>query len=744
MIKGMGCAACANRIERGLGDLEGVEKVSVNLLTNSMKIEFDSDKLTSSEIIEEVDGLGYEAEEFAENNGGGAEDGDTDELDIGSGESPESRREAIYAAEEKGLRKRLIVSAVFEIPLFVLSMFHGMAELFPSHEAYIIAQMCLLMPIVLINFKIYRVGIPMLFKGSPNMDSLVAVGTIASFPLGYFDSVGMILTLVTLGKWLESRAKSRTTDAIKGLMKLAPDKVTVIRDGDELVVPSAAVRVGETVKVRPGETIGVDGVIVKGQTSINQAAITGESFPVERTVGEKVMGGTINIDGTIQIKATEVGRDTVLSKVIEIVEEASSGKAPISRIADKVSGIFVPIVIGIAILTVAIWTIVFLLKGEPIDWNHALVCGISVLVISCPCALGLATPVAVMVGTGRGAGEGIIIKSTAALENLGKVDVVVFDKTGTITEGNLSVTDVVSMSDLSSDRVAEIAASIEADSEHPIGKAICAYGKERGLKTEETADFSYSFGKGITCSLADNPLKKYFAGNGKLLKEATSLAKDLETGKKDIENLQSQGKTTVILADEERILGIIALADKPKSGAAETVKAIKNLGKETVLLTGDNHVTGNAVGRAVGVDAVIAEVLPQDKDEVIRKYRERGKKVAMVGDGVNDAPAIVRADVGIAVGNGTNVAIDAADVVLMSEDISKVEKAIDLSIATVKTIKSGLFWAFFYNIVCIPMAAGVLYPSLGILLDPMIAAGAMSLSSVSVVTNALRLRKRKL
>lgn len=724
-VTGMGCAACSARIEKGISKMEGVESINVNLLTNSMEVVFDEGTLSSQAIMDQVAALGYGAME--EGTKAQTVDPDINE-----------ERRSVIEEEEVRLRKRFLISVIFAVPLFVISMFMGVRELFPSEEAVTTICAILVVPIIVANFKFYKVGIPMLFRGAPNMDSLIAVGTIASVLLFYFDSVGMILTLVTLGKWMEARAKKKTTDALEGLMGLTPKTVSVIRDGEELVVPTSAVRVGETVIARPGETIAVDGLVLSGETSVNQAAITGESIPVEVSAGDKVVGGTLNIDGYITYEATEVGGDTVLAKIIGLVEEASSSKAPISRLADKVSGIFVPVVLGIAMLTVVVWALVTGMNGE-VDWTHALVCGISVLVISCPCALGLATPVAIMVGTGRGAKEGIIIKSAEALENLGKIDTIVFDKTGTVTEGKPAVTEVICLSDLNKREIMSIAAGLENQSEHPLGKAICAYTEKEGIEAAEVEDFKYSFGKGIEASVDGN---RHYAGNKKHIE---SVIGQISTAiDNELSALQKQGKTTILIADDKDLLGIIALADELKKTSVEAITMIGGLGIEQVMLTGDNQVTADTISRQVGITKVYANVLPADKEAVIRELQGQDKLVAMVGDGVNDAPAITKADVGIAIGAGTDIAIDAADLVLMGSDLLEVEKAIMLSRATLSNIKLSLFWAFFYNIICIPVAAGLLYPAFGILLNPMIAAGAMSLSSVCVVTNSLRLRNKKI
>ena len=724
-VTGMGCAACSARIEKGISKMEGVESINVNLLTNSMEVVFDEGILTSQAIMDEVSNLGYGATE---------EGTKVQEKESDAGQE----RRNVIDQEEAKLRKRFITSVIFAVPLFVISMFMGVQAMFPSEVAVKVTCAILVIPIIIANFKFYKVGIPMLLKGAPNMDSLIAVGTIASILLLYFDSVGMILTLVTLGKWMEARAKKKTTDALEGLMSLTPKTVSVIRDGEELIVQTSAVKVGETVIARPGETIAVDGVVLSGETSINQAAITGESIPVEISAGDKVVGGTLNIDGYITYKATEVGGDTVLAKIIGLVEEASSSKAPISRLADKVSGVFVPVVIGIALVTVAVWAIVTGLSGE-VDWSHAFLCGISVLVISCPCALGLATPVAIMVGTGRGAKEGIIIKSAEALENLGKVDTIVFDKTGTVTEGEPAVTDIIPIENMTEEDLLAVVASLEAQSEHPLGKAICTCAGERSIETRDVEEFKYVFGKGIEAKL-DN--KAYYAGNKKHIESIIGeIASSIET---QLSSLQKQGKTTILVADNYKLIGIIALADEIKRTSVEAITMIGGLGIEQVMLTGDNQITADSIARQVGITKVYANVLPADKEAVIRELQDQGKLVAMVGDGVNDAPAITRADIGIAIGAGTDIAIDAADLVLMGSDLLEVEKAVKLSRATISNIKLSLFWAFFYNIICIPVAAGLLYPAFGLLLNPMIAAGAMSLSSVCVVTNSLRLRTKKI
>jgi len=627
-VTGMGCSACSARIEKGLSKMEGVKRCEVNLLTNSMVVEFEG--ITSQDIIDKVDDLGYGASEVSE-----------------AAEEESHPIQATGQSEEEVLKKRFLRSLCFALPLAVISMSFpikriiylsfvslGIEEL---DLVYVLLKLVFVIPIIVINRKFYKSGIPALIHGSPNMDTLVSIGTIASLiKVNYLDSIGMILTFVTLGKWLEARAKSKTTDALKGLLSLRPETATVIRDGQELIVKTTAIRKGEIVLCHPGETIAVDGKVVKGQSKVNQANITGESRPVPVSEGTLVIGGTINIDGYFEYVAESVGRDTLLSKIISLVEEASSSKAPISRMADKVAGIFVPCVMGISLLTFIIWLIA---SKDPLK---ALDFAIPVLVISCPCALGLATPVSIMVGTGRGAKEGIIIKSAASLENLGKVDTVVFDKTGTITEG--LVIDDVSLDE------------------------------------------------------------------------------------------RLNGDSSILNTTFDRI--------RPE--AKEVISKLKAMGIMPVLLSGDKKEYALNVAKEVGIDSCYYEVLPHDKERVVRELQEEGKKVAMVGDGVNDAPAIARADVGLAIGTGTDIAIDSSDMVLMGRGIEKIEKAIALSKATVKNIKLSLFWAFIYNIICIPIAAGILYAPLGIVLNPMIAALCMSFSSVTVVTNALRLRKTKI
>lgn len=734
-VTGMGCAACSARVETGVSKMDGVIACSVNLLTNSMEVEFDQSKLDSKGIIEKVEDLGYGAEE------------DGEEGEEGDGQGP-SFHKVDFEEEEKTLKRRLIISIIFAIPLMYIYMGPMIGLPLPpiidgvtyslrpggmgGHMGtFYVAGAMLLAPILWVNFKFYKVGLPALFKGHPNMDSLIAVGTIASICLLYFDSAGMILTLVTLGKYLEARAKKKTGQAINLLIDLNPETVRVIRDGEELTVEAKVVRAGEKVLAGPGERIAFDGVILQGQTSIDQSVITGESMPVDKAIGDQVISGTMNLSGAITYEAKQVGKDTTLSKIIELVGEASSSKAPISKLADKVSGIFVPVVMIIALLSTILW----LATGQ--DLSFALSIGISVLVISCPCALGLATPVAIMVGTGRGAREGILIKSAESLEILGKIDTLVFDKTGTITKGQPKVSGVYAFGQYEEKQVVSICGCLEESSEHPLGKAINEYAKEQGAKAIWCENFNYTFGRGITGQVDG---ASYWAGNQAMIDERVSLGQEVKTLAED---LMKEGKTLVYLANDKELMGIISLEDQPKAGAKEAIEGLERMGVEAVIVSGDNEAAAEAVGRKVGITHVVAEVMPDQKDKAIKDLQSQGKVVAMVGDGVNDGPAIMRADVGIAMGAGTDIAIEAADVVIMGDEVETVERAVVLGRETVANIKRSLFWAFFYNAICIPVAAGALYPIWGITLNPMIGAAAMSMSSVCVVLNALSLRKSR-
>lgn len=736
-VTGMGCAACSSRIETGISKMDGVIKCSVNLLTNSMEVEFDQSKLDSKAIMEKVEDLGYGAQE------------DGDEEEEADGQEP-SFHKVDFEEEEKALKRRLIISIIFAIPLMYIYMGPMIGLPLPpiidgvtyslrpggmgGHMGtFYVAGGLLLAPIVWINFKFYRVGLPALFKGHPNMDSLIAVGTLASICLLYFDSAGMILTLVTLGKFLEARAKKKTGQALNMLIDLNPEKVRVIRDGQELIVETKVVKAGEMVIAKPGERIAFDGVVLDGQTSVDQSVITGESMPVDIAAGSEVISGTMNLSGAIVYEAKKVGKDTTLSKIIELVEEASSSKAPISKLADKVSGVFVPIVMAIALLAAVIW----MLTGQ--DLGFSLSIGISVLVISCPCALGLATPVAIMVGTGRGAREGVLIKSAESLEALGKIDTVIFDKTGTITKGKPQVVDVKCFGSYGEDEVLAILAALEEKSEHPLGQAICECAKARELVMDSCQDFKYTFGRGVEGMVTG---RRYYAGNQSMVE---AIIQDGLGGaaSETARMLMSQGKTLVYLLNEESLIGLVALQDEIKEGAEVVIGALNDMGIETVMLSGDNEEAARAIATRVGISDVMAQVMPDQKDQVVRAFQEKGKVVAMAGDGVNDGPAIMRADVGIAMGAGTDIAIEAADVVIMGDQIDTVRKAVVLGRETLANIKRSLFWAFFYNAICIPVAAGVLYPIWGITLSPMMGAAAMSMSSVCVVLNALSLRKSK-
>lgn len=771
-VTGMTCSACSASVERSVKKVEGVQSVAVNLLSNNMVVEYD-DALTDNEaIIAAVDGAGYGAQEFVKGS-----------------KAPASEKGAVSSTEQeyKEMRGRLIVSFIFLIPLLYLAMHHMLNVWFglpvppfikaafhgPENGiAFAFTQLLLLLPIVYVNRKYFQVGFKTLVKRSPNMDSLIAIGSSAAIIYGvfaiyqigyalghgdmmmadhylmdiYFESAGTILTLITLGKYLEARAKGKTSDAITKLMDLAPKMATVIRNERELEIPVERVVVDDVVVVRPGQSIPVDGIIIEGSSSVDQAALTGESIPVEKQPGDEVIAATVNKNGFFKFKAKKVGDDTTLAQIIELVEEANSSKAPISKLADKIAGIFVPFVIGIAIVAAAIW----LLVGQPFEF--ALGIGIAVLVISCPCALGLATPVAIMVGTGKGATNGILIKSAESLEVAHLVNTVILDKTGTVTEGTPRVTDIatpgaveaggtVTVNGTGVDDIHEqqkllaVAASLERLSEHPLADAIVAYAEEQGLLLREVTDFVALSGRGITGTIDGKP---YAAGNLALMEEQGVDGADAV--EESAKAFAAEGKTPLYFSCERSLLGVIAVADTVKPTSAQAIREFKAMGIDVVMLTGDNRRTAEAIQRKLSIDKVIAEVMPQDKEREVRAIQEQGKKVAMIGDGINDAPALARADVGIAIGAGTDIAIESADIVLMKSDLLDAVTAIQLSKATIRNIKQNLFWAFFYNVICIPIAAGVFYSLLGWRLSPMIAAAAMSLSSVFVVSNALRLR----
>ncbi|MGN0426495.1 MAG: heavy metal translocating P-type ATPase [Agathobacter sp.] len=758
-VTGMSCAACSSRVEKAVSKLEGVESCSVSLLTNSMGVEGSA---TDAQIIEAVEAAGYHA----------AAKGKSDS-------NKENRyaktEDALADHETPKLKKRLLASLVFLLVLMYFSMGHMMwgwplpKIMDGNHVMMGLIQMLLTIAIMVINQNFFVSGFRSLLHRAPNMDTLVALGSSAAFLYStyalfamteaqfrgdmaavegymmefYFESAAMILTLITVGKMLEAHSKGKTTDALKSLMKLAPKTAVLERNGEEITVLIDEVQVGDIFVVRPGENVPIDGVVLDGNSAVNESALTGESIPVDKAAGDKVYGGTINQSGFLRCKATRVGEDTTLSQIIQMVSDAAATKAPIAKIADKVSGVFVPAVIAIAIITFFVWMI----AGE--SFGFAIARAISVLVISCPCALGLATPVAIMVGNGMGARNGVLFKNAVSLEETGKMEIVVLDKTGTITNGEPKITDIFPAASLGGKQtprkeenltLLSIAAALEAKSEHPLAKAIMEKAKEEKLALEEVSDFMALPGNGLSATYKG---KKLYGGNQKFVEEqmAKGDAAKQTLGPQAVEKakeLANQGKTPLFFAFEEEFLGIIAVADTIKEDSPQAIRQLQNMGIRVVMLTGDNEKTAKAIGAQAGVDEVIAGVLPDGKEAAIRKLKQRGK-VAMVGDGINDAPALTRADVGIAIGAGTDVAIDAADIVLMKSKLTDVPAAIRLSRATLRNIHENLFWAFFYNVIGIPLAAGVWYPIFGWELNPMFGAAAMSLSSFCVVTNALRL-----
>lgn len=753
-ITGMTCAACSARVEKATRGVDGVKSVAVNLLKNSMEVETDGSPATVAAIEAAVDKAGYGA--FARPlKDSGASAGSSSS----ASRAAQARPVADAAAEAKRVRMRLIVSTVFTVPLFYISMGHMFGWPLPSFLTgdanimpFALTQFLLLLPVIFVNFKFFRVGFKTLVHGAPNMDSLIALGSTAStvygvyalyrigYALGagdgagahmaamdlYFESAAMILTLITLGKYFEARAKGKTTDAIAKLMDLAPKEATRVRDGQEERIPADDVRMGDILVVRAGEGVPVDGTVLEGSGTLDESVITGESVPIEKAPGDTVTGATVNRMGWFTMRADRVGDDTTLAGIIRLVDEATSTKAPIEKIADKISGVFVPAVIVIALGTFAAW----MLGGSTLEvaLSHA----ISVLVISCPCALGLATPTAIMVGTGRGAQNGILVKSAEALEVAHGIRTVVLDKTGTITQGTPSVTDVIAAFGVDNARLLEAAVSIEGRSEHPLARAICEYAREQKAYPLLVEDFKQIPGEGVE-ALVDDRLT--FAGNLRMM-EARGIATSEVAA--TAQHLADEGKTPLFFAQEGALLGIIAVADTVKPTSAAALHELSAMGIRTVMLTGDNERTAAAIQHEVGADEVIADVLPQGKEREIRRLASEGA-VAMVGDGINDAPALARADVGIAIGAGTDIAIESADIVLMKSDLMDVPAAIQLSRATLRNIKQNLFWALFYNAICIPVAAGAL-SMWGVNLNPMIAAAAMSASSVCVVANALRLR----
>lgn len=764
-VTGMTCSSCSAHVEKSVRKLSGVNQVAVNLLSNNMTVEYDEEKLNDAQIIEAVEQAGYGA--FVRQTGslgassgtgvGSASGGAVTTAGAGAG----GKKTDPMGNELKSMKFRLVVSFLFTIPLFYVSMGHMFNWPLPgwlhgTENALIFAflQFLLCLPVAYVNRKYYQVGFKTLFRGTPNMDSLIAIGSMAAMVYGaaaifvigwglghgdshlvmeysmdlYFESAAMILTLITLGKFLETRSKGKTGEAIAKLIDLAPKTATVERDGISKEIPVEQVVVGDIIIVRPGQSIPVDGELIDGASTVDESALTGESIPVEKHVGDRVMSASINKTGAFRFRATRVGGDTTLSQIITLVEEAANSKAPISKLADKVSGIFVPVVIGIAVLATVVW----LFMGVTIAF--ALSIGIAVLVISCPCALGLATPVAIMVGTGKGAENGILIKSAESLETAHLIQTVVLDKTGTITEGKPRVTDILCAADIQEEKLLSIAASLEMSSEHPLAEAIISAAKERSLTISEVKEFQSVTGQGV---FADVQGMRYMAGNLRMLTAYHIEVKDWE---EKAAALSEQGKTPLYFADESHILGIIAVADTVKPTSRAAVARLKALGIDVVMLTGDNARTAEAIRREVGIDRVVAEVMPKDKEREVAAIQAKGRKVAMVGDGINDAPALTRADVGIAIGAGTDIAIEAADIVLMKSDLLDAVTAIDLSRSVIRNIKQNLFWAFFYNIIGIPLAAGLLFPMFGLKLNPMFGAAAMSLSSVCVVSNALRLK----
>lgn len=750
-IKGMTCSACSLAVDKSVNKLQGIDGVNVNLLNNNMVVKYDESKLSDDRIIKAVEDAGYQA--FIA--GAKKEAGNT------------SNKENVAELEIKEMKKRLLISLIFTIPLFYISMGHMLKWPLPAilhghgnTMTFAFIQFLLALPVVFVNSKYYKVGFKTLFKGSPNMDSLIAIGTSAAmiygvfaiFKIGYglghgdkdmvmqysmdlyFESAAVVLALITLGKFLEARAKGKTSEAIKKLIDLAPKTALVLRKNpetgidEEIEIAVEELALNDIVIVKPGQSIPTDGVIIEGRTSIDESMLTGESLPVEKNVGDKVIGASINKSGSFRFEVTKLGDDTALAQIIKLVEEAGSSKAPIAKLADKISGVFVPTVIAIAVIA----TIVWLLLGYPFEF--ALSIGIAVLVISCPCALGLATPTAIMVGTGKGAENGILIKSAESLETAHTINTVIMDKTGTITEGKPRVTDIVTNGKIDKERFLQLSASVEKNSEHPLADAIVKEAENKGIKLLNISDFEAIHGMGLQAKVEDMLI---YMGNKKLL-DSKNIS--LSSFDNESQRLASEGKTPMFFANENEVLGIIAVADVVKPTSESAIKEFERMGIEVIMLTGDNKKTAEAIGKQIKVSRVIAEVLPQDKEKEVRKLQDLGKKVAMIGDGINDAPALVRADVGIAIGAGTDIAIESADIVLVKNDLLDAVRAVQLSKSVIRNIKQNLFWAFIYNVVGIPLAAGVFFGVLGWKLNPMFAGAAMSLSSVSVVLNALRLK----
>ncbi len=775
-VTGMTCSACSSRVEKVVNKLEGVEKASVNLLTASMDVVYDETLLQAGDIIAEVERVGYGASLM-----GGSTDGSIENVSVASGRDAVVRQ---ALEESHAMKWRLGISIGFLIPLMYVAMYHMFHDLtgipvpgfmikwFHGNENAVIfalTQLLLVLPILYMNRKFFAVGFKSLFHLAPNMDSLIAVGASASLGYGifalyrmayglghgemalvehyshdlYFESAGMILTLITVGKYLESRSKGKTSEAITKLMDLSPKMAVRLReDGSEEEIPTEMLRAGDVFLVKPGNLVPVDGVVLEGSSAVDEAAITGESIPVEKTVGDKVVSATMNKAGFLKCRADRVGQDTTLAQIIRLVEEASGSKAPIAQLADKVAGVFVPVVMGIALLTLIGW----LLTGAEVEF--AISTAIAVLVISCPCALGLATPVAIMVGTGVGAGNGILIKSGEALQRARDVDTVVLDKTGTLTEGKLRVMGVYGYAKgFSPENLLTLAAALERKSEHPLAEAVIKEAESFKCPDLAVKDFKAVFGRGIEGVTAEAltgekdtipaDTKLYLGNQAYLLENGIELS---EAQKEALNRIADEGETPLLLATDKRLLGIISVADEIKKTSRKAIKAWQKMGVRVVMLTGDNKRTAEAVGKRLGLSEVVAEVLPQDKEQQIRKLQQEGRKVAMIGDGINDAPALVSADVGMAIGAGTDVAIESADIVLMKNDLRDAVTAMKLSRQVIRNIKQNLFWAFFYNCIGIPLAAGLWYPMFGLRLTPMFGAAAMSMSSIFVVSNALRLK----
>ena len=734
-IEGMTCASCAQTIEKATQKLRGVNLSSVNLTTEKLVVEYDPGMVNLTDIIKAVMDSGYEAHE-----------------EVATADTVDQDKEK-KQKEIKSLWNRFLISALFTAPLLYIAMGHLVNAPLPDFinpmmnpEAFAIVQLVLTLPVVVVNSKIYRNGFKALSKGHPNMDSLISLGTSAAFLYGvfatvmifrgevayanelYYETAAVILALIVLGKYLETLTKGKTSEAIKKLMGLAPKTALVVRNGKESEISIDEVVVGDIIVVRPGGKMPVDGVVIEGLTSVDESMLTGESIPVEKSVGDAIIGASINKNGTIRYKATKVGKDTALSQIIKLVEDAQGSKAPIAKMADIISGYFVPIVIAIAILSAIAWYF----AGQ--TGVFALTIAISVLVIACPCTLGLATPTAIMIGTGKGAEHGVLFKSGTALETTHKLNTIVFDKTGTITEGKPKVTDIITAEGISETELLTLSASAEKGSEHPLGEAIVNSAEEKGLAFLKTETFNAIPGHGIEVTINGQHL---LLGNKKLMDEWHIGLGNLASAS---DALASQGKTPMYIAKDGKIAGIIAVADTVKESSLRAIKKLHKMGIEVAMITGDNKRTAEAIAKQVGIDRVLSEVLPEDKANEVKKLQDEGKKVGMVGDGINDAPALAQADVGIAIGSGTDVAIESADVVLMRSDLMDVPTAVELSKSTIRNIKENLFWAFAYNIFGIPFAMGVVYAFGGPLLSPVIAAAAMSFSSISVLLNALRLK----